>query len=242
MESVYTKTFTLRDIHVDCFRRLKPSVLLYLIQEVSATHATMLGAGWESLAQKDLFWAIIRHKIQIHRMPQAGQTITLETWPMPTTRTAYPRATAAFDEAGNLLFQSHALWVFMDLKNRTMVLPGKSGVDVPGILRGNELSAPTSIAPKALENLCSCRVGYTMLDRNGHMNNTYYLNWVEDLLDVDFHREHPLRAMNICYLSEAREGQQVDLLWQKNEENVLSVEARTGADSAHRVFAVTAQY
>lgn len=242
MESVYTQTFPITDLHVDCFRRLRPAVLLYLIQEVSATHAARLGTGWEALAGKNLFWAIIRHQVEISRMPLAGETITLETWPMPTTRTAYPRATAAYDEKGNLLFRSHALWAFMDLKNRSMVLPGKSGVEVPGILRGDELSAPTSIAPKAFENLCSHQVGYTLLDRNGHMNNTRYMEWVDDLLPAEFHREHVLRSLRICYLSEAREGQQVDLHWEKSEENILSVEARTGADSAHRVFAVNARY
>ena len=242
MESVYRQSFPLTDIHLDCYRRLKPSVLLYFTQEVSGNHAAMLGADWETLARKNLFWAIIRHKVQITRLPQAGETITLETWPMPTTRVAYPRATVAYDAQGNELFKTTAIWVLMDLQTRAMVLPGKSGVEVPGILRGIELDAPASIPAKVLEHTASRTVGYTELDRNGHMNNTYYLDWVDNLLGADFHKEHPLRQVNINYLSEAREGQQIDLFWQKTEENILQVEAQTGTEKAHRVFAVTAQY
>ena len=242
MTSTYKQTFTLCDLHVDCHRRLKPSVLLYFIQEVSGRHASMLGASWENLDQKNLFWAIIRHRIEITRLPQAGETITLETWPMPTTRVAYPRATAAYDEQGNLLFRSHAIWVLMDSHTRAKILPGKSGVDVPGLLQGCELGTPGSISRQTLENHTYRTVGYTALDRNGHMNNTYYLDWVDDLLIGEYHRDHPLHEININYLAEAKEGQRIDLFWQKSDDGTVCVEAQTGDEKAHRVFAVHGKY
>ena len=242
MESVYTQEFTLTDLHLDRFRRLKPSVLLHFVQEVSGAHAARLGAGWETLAEKGIFWAIIRHRLQIHRLPQAGERIRLETWPMPTTRTAYPRATVAYDEKGELLFSSHALWVLMDLNSRAMVLPGKSGVGVPGHLRGLEIPVPGPVAPKLYDKSVCRHVGFSLLDRNSHMNNTYYLDWVQDLLPEKFHREHPLKSINICYLSEAREGQDVTLYHHLDGENTLHVEARTGEENAHRVFGVQAEF
>jgi len=45
MEPFYKQTFTVTDLHVDRFGRLKPSVLLYFAQEVAGKHAAMLGAG-----------------------------------------------------------------------------------------------------------------------------------------------------------------------------------------------------
>ena len=241
MEPVYRETFTLSDIHLDRFRRLKPAVLLYFVQEVSAKHAAMLGNDWETLAEKNLFWAIIRHKVQITRMPQAGQTITLETWPMPTTRVAYPRATVAYDEQGNELFRTVALWVLMDLQTRAMILPGKSGVVVNGLTRGSELDIPPSITPKVLENQCLRTVGYTELDRNGHMNNTRYLDWVDDLLPSAFHRDHPMKEILLCYLAEGREGQQIRLSWSLDHDGALAVDAvrpdETDSAKTHRVFA-----
>ena len=242
MKPIYTQSFTLTDLHVDRYRRLKPSVLLYFTQEVSGSHAALLGADWETLAKKNLFWAIIRHRVQINRLPMAGETITLETWPMPTTRVAYPRATVAYDKDGNILFKSVAIWVLMDTETRAMVLPGKSGVDVPGSVRGIEGEMPTSISVKNPENRVCRTVGYSELDRNGHMNNTYCLNWTDDLLPSDFHRDHSLQGFNICYLAEGKEGQNMELLWQLNQEGILSVEAKTTGDEPHRIFAVTADY
>ena len=242
MEAVYTQTFQLTDLHLDRFRRLKSSVLLYFIQEVSGHHAARLGAGWEALAQKNLFWAIIRHHVEIFRMPEGEQTITLRTWPMPTTRVAYPRATEGYDENGNLLFRSHAIWVLMDRTSRAMVLPGKSGVEVPGTLQGTEIPAPGSIRERELPNGTAWQVGYSLLDRNGHMNNTRYLDWVDDLLPSEFHREHILARLQICYLAEAKEGQQIHLSWCLDGNNDLQVEAHTQGANSHRVFAVNAQF
>ena len=88
-----------------------------------------------------------------------------------------------------------------------------------------------------------CRtVGFSELDRNGHMNNTYYLNWVNDLLPSDFHAEHCLQGFNICYLAEGKEGQDMELLWHLTEENTLCAEAKTLGEDTHRVFAIMAQY
>jgi acyl-ACP thioesterase len=242
VENIYTKEFTLSDLHTDCFGRLKPAVMLWLIQEVSGTHASHLGASWDALAQKNLFWAVIRHKVEIFRLPEVGQTVTLRTWPMPTTRVAYPRATEARDAEGNLLFRSHAIWVLMDSNTRAMVLPGKSGVDVPGTLLGCEAAAPGSIHGRTLENYVNRTVGYAVLDKNGHMNNTRWLDWTSNLLSSQFHRDHTLKQLDICYLAEATEGQQLSLFWQLDEENQLQVEALTADGSARRILALNAQY
>ena len=246
MEMIYKKEFQLTDLHVDCFLRLKPSVLLYFAQEVAADHAFRLGTGWETLHEKNLFWAVIRHKVQITRLPVSGETITVETWPLPATRVAYPRATIAYDAEGKELFRTMALWVLMDTKTRAMVLPGKSGVDVPGILRGLEADTPGSIAPKPLEHTAMHTVGYAMLDRNGHMNNTRYLDWLDDLLPAEFHKEHPVKAFTVCYLSEAKEGQQITLDWALSEDRLLAVDLRRlkedESGNQERVFAAHVQF
>ena len=236
----YSQTFTLTDLDVDCFCKLKLSSLLFYAQEVAGKHSALLGADYDTLAQKKLFWAVTRHKVQITRLPSLGETITVETWPMPTTRVAFPRAMAAYDSQGNELFRSISIWVLMDLENRSMVLPGNSGVDVGGLLTGNELSVPHSILPKALCNSTQRTVTYSCLDRNGHMNNTRYLDWVADLLPSAFHREHTPRELLICYASEALEAQVLNLDWELTEDGILQVDAHREStdvsDKKHRVF------
>ena len=238
MEPIYSEEFKISDLYIDCFGRLLPSKILYMMQEVAGNHFAQMAMDYDSLAQRGLFWAITRNKVQITRLPMRGETIRLETWPMPTTRVAYPRSIVAYDEEGNEVFRSITLWVLMDANNRSMVLPGKSGIDVVGTLRGNELASPLGLPAKALVNRRKRYVNFTDLDRNGHMNNTRYLDWVYDLLGADFHKDHTLREFTLCYLNEAREGQQLELSWDFPEAGCLMMDAnRHQEDKSDRIFA-----
>ncbi len=225
MEKVYENKVQVVNANADCFGRLSPTAILELAQEAATAHCKVLALDWETLKEKNLFWAVIRHKVEINRLPLIGETVTVETWPMPTTKVAYPRATAAYDEQGRELFRMVSLWVLMDRDSRAMVLPGKSGVLVDGFLRGTELELPSNLPARQACGSVSRQVRFSDLDRNLHMNNTRYLNWVTDLLPSPFHKSHPVKGITLCYLSELREGQQADLRWQLSDTGTLYVTA-----------------
>lgn len=246
MPPIFTKQFQLRNTDTDAFGRLTPSCLLSLLQEAAGDHSALLGTGREELALRNLFWAVLRHRVQISRLPQAGETVTVETWPMPTTRTAYPRSTVAYDVNGKELFRGISLWVLMDTDQRAMVLPGKSGVEVTGLIRGNELTAPGSLAPKTMSSATARQVQYSDLDCNGHMNNCRYLDWAIDTLPSAFHRHHSVKEFSVRYLSEVLEGEKLSLSWELDSQKCLHVEACRQEVDSHRphthVFSVQMQF
>lgn len=246
MDPIFRKTYAVSRSHADRFGRLKPSALLSFAQETAEEHCAQLALGSEALALQNLFWAVVRHRVQLIRLPRIGETITIETWPMPTTRSAFPRATAAYDDQGNEVFRVISLWVLVDKTSRSMVLPEKSGIDLTGTLRGCELAAPASIVAKAMEKTVARRVGYTELDCNGHMNNARYMDWVDDLLPCAFHREHPAKEFTLCYHSEATEGQNICLDWRLDQDGCLLVNGHRETTNDHdgrlRVFSATVSF
>ena len=243
MEPIYTQYFEINDSGVDRYGRLKPSMILFYAQEVAGQHCLTLSVDYDTLAKRRLFWAVIRHRVQVTRLPMRGEKIRVETWPMPTTRAAYPRSVVAYDENGEECFRSISLWVLMDLDSRNMILPGKSGISVIGTLRGTELTAPTSLMPKDLHSSRKRSVCFTDLDRHGHMNNTRYLASIADLLPSPFHERHSVKEFTVCYLSEAREGQELDLHWDFLEEGCMQVDAhRLSGTKDERVFSARIQF
>jgi acyl-ACP thioesterase len=214
-------------------------MLLLYAQEVAGHHSDLLSFTYDALADRGLFWAVIRNRVQITRLPREHEDITVETWPMPTTRTAYPRALLIRDREGNELLRLISLWVLMDLNSRTMILPGKSGVEVTGTLRGTELTMPRAIAAGTMERRVARTVLFSDVDRNGHMNNTRYLDWALDLLPGTFHKDRTLREMTVCYIAECREGQTLQLGWNLNEAGILQVD---GTRDGERIFAVQMQF
>ena len=244
MEPIYSSNYTIDDNFADRFGRLKPSAILMLVQEATGHHSDLLQVDYDTLSSHNLFWAVSRHRIQISRLPMEGETLRVETWPMPTTRVAYPRSVVAYGEDGEECFRSVSLWVLMDQNTRNMILPGKSGIVVSGTVRGTELSVPSSLCPVKSRNLGSRTVCFTDLDRNGHMNNTRCMDWICDLLPSIFHKDHPMKEFTICYLSEATEGEELELHWDFLQENLAQVDAyRHNDDGQHsRVFSVRIQF
>ena len=237
MEPIYRQQFEISHIHTDPFGRAKPSVLLYFVQEAAGAHCSLLAVDRDTLSHKHLFWAVTRNRVQITRLPRLHETVTVETWPMPTTKVAYPRSVVAYDQEGKELFRSISLWVLMDSRTRGMILPGKSGVVVDGTLTGTELSVPHAIAPRPMEHTVKRTVGYSLLDQNGHMNNTRYLDWVIDLLPSAFHKDHPVQEFTVCYLNEAREGEDIQVGYSLSDGPVLTVDAhRNGEQGTDRIF------
>ena len=246
MTTPYEKRFHIPASAVDCFDRLKPSHILDYMQEVAGDHSAMLGLSRQALVEQGLFWAVIRHRVQITRLPKAGENITVKTWPMPTTRTAYPRSTIIYDEQGKECLRAISLWVLMDRNTRAMVLPGKSGVEVDGLLLGSELAVPGSIAPKALINTQTRPVLFTDLDWNGHMNNCRHLDWTMDLLPSAFHQQRSVTGFTVCYLSEATEGENLTLQWELEAGPCITVNALRTEENVStgrgRVFALQMQF
>ncbi|MBP3673373.1 MAG: hypothetical protein J6J18_06035 [Oscillospiraceae bacterium] len=238
MEPIYQQDYFISDSCVDRYGRLKPSMILFYAQEVAGQHCKELALDYETLAEKQLFWAVTRHRVQISRTPMRGETIRVETWPMPTTKVAYPRSIVAYDEQGREVFRAITVWVLMNLDTRNMILPGKSGIIVSGTLRGTELASPRSLLPMVMKNHDSRTVRYTDLDRNGHMNNTRYFDWIDDLISSDYHRAHPVKEFTICYHSEAREGQTLDMNWEILDGPSVQVDGtrQNGDDTENRVF------
>lgn len=246
MELVYKESFRVSASDVDRFGRLRPSRLLCFAQEVAGTHFNRLHVSLTTRDQRELFWAITRHRVQITRLPREGETISVETWPLPNTRVAYPRSTVAYDEKGRELFRSISLWVLMDRESRSLIVPDKSGIAVRGVVRGNELAVPNNLLPAVLSHHDVHTVRFSELDVNGHANNTRYLDWIEDLLPSAFHETHPMKELTICYLSEAREGQHLDLAWELQDGPCVRVDAHRekseDAAGKERVFSARVVY
>ena len=246
MEAIHQREYVVSATDANSAGRLKNSRILAIMQQIAGEHSALLGVDQAALDSKHLFWAVIRHRVQITRLPKSGETIRVCTWPMPTTRTAYPRATAAYDDQGQELFRGISLWILMDMETRAMVLPGKSGVDVQGSLQGNELSLPGSLLPKELANTECRTVRFSDLDSNRHMNNCRYMQWVDDLLDADFHEANCPKELLVCYLSEARESEKIDITWEVSQEAVLRVDAQRKEEESSvghsRVFAAQVQF
>ncbi len=251
MNPVFRQQCQITEAQCNPFGYAKNSALLLCVQDIAEAHCNLLGADRQTLEKENLFWALVRNKMEITRHPSLGETIILETFPLPTTKTNYPRGTIAYDKDGNELFRTLSLWVLMHWQTRRLILPHQSNIEVPGnsLIQDSFFTSQTfpRTAPqnRALSHSCHT-VTCEDLDQNLHVNNTRYVDWVMKLLPEDFLSSHPLRQLTVSYHNEAKESQKVSLNYAISPENSLQVEGLlTEADATKtpiRVFTAQAQF
>ena len=210
-------TFRIRTYECGVEGKVKIFSLMQYLQEIAALHAEQLGLGFDRLSEMDGYWVLSNIRIEISRLPGREDEITLKTWPSGYSRTIATREFAGTDRSGDELFRAGSDWMVINkntnrLKNLFKLdlnLP-KTGVKAlpEKLVRlepdGDYITGAVREPP--------VRVPRSAIDLNGHVNNTEYVRWGMDALNRSFRLNENIRSVQATYLSEAFEGDELDLL------------------------------
>lgn len=211
-KKIYSKTRKILADDVNMLREMRHSVFLRWLQEASIAHTEELGAGRDKTLDRGALWIIARVKVKITRMPEYDETVTMTTWPGETRHVLFPRYYEITDADGNAIVKASAVWLLMDAATRKMTFPEKFDVRVPGTVTGREIPLPTGTAPCSETTVHGRhKVAFQDVDINGHMNNSKYIDIVEDCLGFGFMTLSRLTGFEINYLNEIRAGKRVAL-------------------------------
>lgn len=214
----FSRSVRIRTSDTDMYRHLRMSRLSALLQEISIAHTEALGFPRETTLDRGLLWVITRLRIRLSRPILYDETIRLETWPEPMIHMVYPRGCRILDEKDECIGQSSALWTIIDGASRRIALPARTGILIPGIHLENELPLPEGLSvPDGGESACRT-AAYSEIDLNGHVNNTRYFDWIDDLFDPQAHRKGLYREIQMNFLHEITPGAAVRLVWKTEKE------------------------
>ena len=141
----------------------------------------------ETLVRKGIVWVLTRCEVRMDREAHLGETVSIETFPMPLRRWFFPRYFVFRDAAGAALGAASTLWVLFNLEKRCMVAPGDVAKAIPD---NSDLTPPLGVpgpVPRLTgEAVRSVRAPvYSELDVNGHVNNARYADWLCDALGLE---------------------------------------------------------
>ncbi|MCL1812777.1 MAG: thioesterase [Treponema sp.] len=203
-----------------------------LFQEAAINHAEILGVGREEMKQSGNVWILSRLSVFMACRPLFKEKIITRTWPRSTNKLFAIRdydihysADISGRENGpcsdNVLVRGRSAWLVVDIEKRRPLrpqmaaekLPPNEGINaLPGEnLQGND--PPPSLVTRdfsATEPILR-RACYSDIDYNGHVNNTRYIQWIQDLLDPEILNHAKQIRLDINYLAEVLYGETIGL-------------------------------
>jgi acyl-ACP thioesterase len=231
MEKIWKESYKITSYHVDFQEKLKPTNLMQFFQEAAGNHAIHLGAGYQSLREKELFWALSRLEVEIRQMPRWGDEIHVETWPCSIVGPFFRRDFIFYNSRKEELCKGVSGWLLLSPENMRPQRIEKLGIELPD----NEGKRSLDHFPDRLNGLAerpvfSKKILYNEIDSNCHVNNTRYLDWVMDCFDKEFIESHLLKSFQLEFLSEMLWGDDVELLSGSDHLNfhIQALNSKTG--------------
>ena len=214
--------FTVESFETDLQRQIKPFALQSRLQELTYRACAAGGAGYASLRERGLFWALNRMHIVVDRWPLWGDNLVLQSWFRGRTGPMYQRnyvLRPADDAAGAPLVRATSAWTVIALEGRSvsreMVYPDGFAEEEDLLPFCQKVLVPSEVE---LAPAGSRVAAYSDLDSNGHVNNCFYPQWAADLLGIRYLSSHRLTDIQVGYYREIHSGEQADFFLGHNPE------------------------
>ena len=228
--SIYEETMKVPSYFVDEDARMTVSALFGLLTEISNRHASFLNAGWHQLRKRGYFWVITRMRMEINRLPEWTETVTLRTWVRKSQAATSPRDYEMLDADGNILVAASSVWAILDIATGRPQRMSAFDADFPMqercAIERNPQKINAIIAHEA--DPTPLGVQASDLDMNHHVNNAHYIQWAFDALSQEFRKSHRIATVTVHFISQAKLG------------DIYMIKSEADDDNSFRISIVSA--
>lgn len=234
---MFHREFKIASTQVNASRQLKLASLLQLFQDVAIDGAAYIGCGTDVTFPRGLLWVVTRMEIDIKRMPAYEETIDIYTYPGMTMGFFYPRHFFVKDASGEIIIRGASIWALIHESDRHLEMKNQFP-DIPGTSMEGEIGRPAKLKANIDAPLLETRkIRYSDVDLNRHLNNTKYIEIIEDLLPGCEHERRVLTHVAINYDRELHEGDILELHGDTGMDFFV-----TGISGSIPVFEIALQY
>ena len=208
---MYHHEYEIASTQVSPARELRLSSLLQILQDVATDGASYLGIGTDVTYPKGLLWVISRMEIEVISMPKYQQKVDVYTYPGKTLGFFYPRHFVIYDMEGNVMLRAASVWALIHKEDRRVEMHNQFPF-IEGETYEGELSRPIKLpALNDAPILEERKIRYSDVDLNGHLNNTKYVEMIEDLESGSVHASKRIKHVTLNYEREIHEGETIVL-------------------------------
>lgn len=213
--------------------KVRPGDLAREMEKITEEHLGAYGMSRAELKAEGKIWVIGWTDIGIARLPEQGEQVILRVWPGKMKAVMHTRRYAFYSENGEPLACAASLFLLMDAETRGVAEPSEKLRAVPTVTLPEEPKLPkmTVAFPDVLSRQKMRTVAAEEIDRNGHLNNTHYLDWVDDLIG-----DRIPTSIWVQYVKELREGQQVTLRYEGQEDCLFLIGEADGAEAFKLIY------
>lgn len=203
---IYTEKFKIRANEVDNNGKITLPAISGLFQEIAGNHALLLNFDITDLHKQGLTWVLHRMDIEVIKLPNWRDEITIETWPAAGDTLRAYRNYRILDQDNNELVVSLSYWMMINLETRRPTRLSDEILNTRLSDREHVLPVKTDRIGKLDETAVhkDIAVRRADLDMNRHVNNVHFLEWMMETLNEG--QLARIKKIDIQFIKEAVYG------------------------------------
>jgi len=227
----WEESYRIRSYEVDINNRVRLDILFHLMTETASNQVDRCGVGIEDLMVNQEVWVLSRLLIAMERYPGTGEEVLVKTWPRGIERLFALRDFLISDTKGVVLGRATSNWLLLDTASRRPKRLDRVFQAMPVSPDQRAMKQKLDKLPilKSGEQAGMIEAAYSQIDRNNHVNNAQYVEWILNAFPPEIHRHHYLSRLQINFLAET-----------KFRDRIIIIKEMTGKDD-HLSFAVEGQ-
>ncbi|MCC8151116.1 MAG: hypothetical protein LIO96_06595 [Lachnospiraceae bacterium] len=239
-QGVFETIITVTDEMTDEYGMMRIGNLARVMETMTESHLSAYGLSREELQEEGKIWVIAWTSVEIEEIPKKGMKVLCRIWPGKNKAMMYTRRYAFYTPDGKPLACASSLFILMDQQRRTAAASSPKIGAIPIVALDGEPALPKMRVsfPEADYIHRERIVRPEEIDRNGHLNNTHYLDWAESLPGDSVFRLRIPKKVWVQYSRELKEGQRVDLQYACAENTLYLRGISDGAEA----FALTMEF
>ena len=222
-KTAYEWEIMVNSFDVDRYNRLKLSSLLKFHQEIGERHLNEFGTSSDYMINDlNLAFIFTKIKVAVTRLPSQAEKVKLTTWCSELKGIRFYRNYRLQAENGDILTETKAEVIVIDLKDRKPVRPN-SITGFEDFLYNTELENSCEKPQKLSvpDKICKTiirPIRFSDIDRNGHVNNTIYADISLDCLE-DEALKQSIKSFEINFINEVLPNENLELsVFKENNE------------------------
>lgn len=231
MDKTETIKRQVESFSTDFQRKLNIESLGNNILNCAELHASKRGFGLETISSRNQAWVLSRLSIEIIEMPDIFNDYQITTWIENIYRLFTNRNFEIHDGNGKTFGYARSIWAMIDKNTREPLELENLYGDIFSKYLFPEKECPI-IPMKRIKTLTDAKaikeheIVASDIDYNIHHNSIQYIRHIYNLFSLDFLKLHPLKRIDIAYISEAVYGDKLYFYKQEIEHDSFIFEIK----------------
>lgn len=205
--SPYSEWFTIYEFMGDENGLASIQGICEYMQEAAGNHAAKLGLSIGKLHSEGVAWVLARMRLKPEKLPAMHARIVVETWPVGVEGLQYRRDFIVRGEDGAVLLRAVSHWVVVSLQTRKVgrvpaFIAEKGLANASGATAMDDMKRRLPQAGKEHE-ICDFRARLSDMDRNHHVNNVRYMDWIIESVPGAVRNGNRLIDLELTFRAEA---------------------------------------